>query len=84
MLPDQWMSDVYIGLALQALCRMASGVGCEIPGTPAQKSNAAPVSDAHEEIQIQGERLSTGKNPATTAMLIAKLYHVRSAVDNLA
>jgi hypothetical protein len=63
---------------------MASGVGCEIPGTPAQKSNAAPVSDAHEEIQIQGERLSTGKNPATTAMLIAKLYHVRSAVDNLA
>jgi hypothetical protein len=78
------MSDVYFGLALQSLCRMASGVECEVPSTPAQKSNAAPVSDAHEEIQIQGERLSTGEDPTTAAILIAKLYYVRSAVDNLA
>jgi hypothetical protein len=78
------MSDVHFGLALQALCCMASGVECVPPGAPAEKSNAAPVSDAHEKVQIQSERLSTGKDPATAAILIAKLYHVRSAVDNIA
>ena len=78
------MSDVYFGLAFQALRCVASGVECKLLGTPAQKSNAAPVSDAHEEVQIQGERLSAGKNPATAAILIAKLDYVRSAADNLA
>jgi len=73
------------GLALQALCRMTSGVECEVPGTPAQKSNAAPVSDAHEEIQIQGESLSTGENHGNSGQ-----YSLRSSItsgvrsDNLA
>ena len=78
------MSDVDFGLAFQAVRCVASGVECKVPGTPAQKANAAPVPDAHEQVQIQGQRLSTGKDPATAAMLIAKLYPVRSAVDNLA
>jgi hypothetical protein len=78
------MSDVYFGLALQSLRCVASGAECELPGTPAEKSNAAPVSDAHEKVQIQSERLSSGKNPGTAAILIAKLYHVRSAVDHIA
>ena len=78
------MSDVYFGLAFQALRCVASRVECELPGTPAQKTNAAPVSDAHENVQIQGERLGAREDPATTPVLIAQFHLVRSAADELA
>jgi hypothetical protein len=49
------MSDVHLALALQALRRMASGVECKHLCTTAKKSNAAPVSDAYKQLQVQGE-----------------------------
>jgi hypothetical protein len=84
VLPDEWMGEVYSGFAFQALRCAASTVDYKLPGTPAQKPNAPPVSDAHKKVQIQGERLGTGKDPATAAVLIAELDHVRSAADDLA
>ena len=57
------MSDVYFGLTLQALRCVASGVERKPLCTTAQESNAAPVSDAHEKVQIQGERFGDWKGP---------------------
>jgi hypothetical protein len=74
------MSNVYSGIAFQTLCCLAAGVERKLLCTAAQKSNASPVPDAHEKVQIQGARLSSGKNPATAAMLIAKLHHIRSGL----
>jgi len=48
VLPDQWVSDVYSGLAFQAPRRMASGVERELLCETAQESNAAYVSYADE------------------------------------
>jgi hypothetical protein len=84
VLPDEWMGEVYSGFAFQAPRGAASVVDYKLPGTPAQKPNAAPVADAHKKVQIQGERLGTGKDPATAAVLIAELDFVSSASDDLA
>src|SRR5947207_2254763 len=78
------MSDICFGLAFKALRCVASGVKCELLCTTAQKSNAAPVSDAHEEVQIQGERVGDGEEPATAPVPIAELDFARSAGDKLA
>jgi hypothetical protein len=78
------MGDVCSSLAFQALRCMASEVDVKLLCTTAQKSNAAPVSDAHEEVQIQCERLGARENPAATSVLIAELDFVSSASDDLA
>jgi len=78
------MSDVHFCLALQALRCVAAGVECKLLGTTAQKSNAAPVSDAHKEVQVQSERVPTGEGPVTASVLIAELDFVRSTGDELA
>jgi hypothetical protein len=62
---------------------MASGVKRKLLCTTAQESQATPVSDPNEEIQIQGERLVVGEEPATTAMRAAKFDLVRSAGDKV-
>jgi len=84
VLPDQWVSDVYSGLAFQAPRRMASGVDHEFLCATAQESNAAPVSDANKQVQIHGERFGTGEDSATTPVLITQFDFVRSATDDLA
>jgi hypothetical protein len=84
LLPDQWMSDVYSGLAFQTLRGPATSIELRPLCPPAQKSNPAPVSDAHKKVEIQGKRLSTGKDPATAAVLIPALDVIRSAADDLA
>lgn len=84
VLPDQWMGDVSSGLAFQPLRCVASGVDCKHLCTPAEKSNAAPISDTHKKVQIQGERFGTGENPTTAPVLIAELDFVWSAADDLA
>jgi hypothetical protein len=78
------MGDVHSVLAFQPMRCMASGVECELPGTPTQKSNAASVSDAHKEVQVQSERIRTSESPVTAAVLITKLDLVRRAVEDLA
>jgi hypothetical protein len=82
--PDERMGEVYSGFVFQTLRSVASRVDHKLPGTPAQKPNAPPVSDAHKKVQIQGERFVTGKDSATAAVLIAELHFVRSAADDLA
>jgi hypothetical protein len=78
------MSDVYFGFAFQALRCVASGVERKLLRATAQKSNATPVSDAHKEVHVQGERLCAGEDPATAPVRIAELDFVRSAADDLA
>jgi len=77
------MGDVYFALAFQALRGAASSVDCKLLNTAAQKPNSAPISDPHKKVQIQGERLGTGKVPKTAAMLIAEFDCVQSAADDL-
>jgi hypothetical protein len=84
MLSDQGMSDMYSALAFQALRCVASCVECELLCTTAQKSNAAPVADAHKQVQIQGERLRAGKAPAATSARIAELDFIWGSADDLA
>jgi hypothetical protein len=83
MLPYQWMSDVQLTVTLQALRRVASGIKCKCLGAATQKSNAAPVSDAHEQGQIQGERVRAGEEPATASVRIAEFDFVGSVGDYL-
>jgi hypothetical protein len=83
VLPDAWMGDVYSGLALQTLRCVASCVERKLLVTSAQKSNTAPVSDAHKKVHVQGKRLGTREYPATASVLIAELDFVRSATDDL-
>jgi len=82
--PDERMGEVYSGFVFQTLRSVASRVDHKLPGTPAQKPNAPPVSDAYKKVQIQGKRFGTGKDSATAAVLIAELHFVRSAADDLA
>ena len=49
-----------------------------------QKSNAAAVSDPYKEVQIQGERIGAGEDPATTSIFVAEFDFVGSALDDLA
>jgi hypothetical protein len=78
------MSDVYLAITFQALCRMAPGVQRKLLGAAAQESNAAQVSDADEQIQIQRERFDAGNRPVATPVYVAKLDFVRRAGDELA
>ena len=84
MLPDQWMSDVYSGLAFQPLRRMASGVESELLCATTQESNAAPVPDTHKQVQLHAECFGTGEDSATTPVLITQLDFGRSPTDDLA
>jgi hypothetical protein len=70
-------------IAFQALRCVASSVERKLLGAPTQKSNAAPISDAHKKVQVQGKRLGTREDPATAPVLIAELDFVRSATDDL-
>ena len=74
------MGEVYSGFAFQALRCVASSIDCKFLGAPTEKTNTAPISDAHKEIQIQCERLASRKDSATAAMLITQLDRVRRAV----
>jgi hypothetical protein len=78
------MSDVYSRLVLQALRCVASGVGGKLLGTPAEKSNTAPVADTYKKGQIQGKSFDTRKDPTAASVLIAKLDFVRSPAEDLA
>jgi hypothetical protein len=78
------MSDVYLAITFQALCRMASGVERKLLSAAAQESNAAPVSDANKQAQIHRESFGTGQDSATTAVFITQFDSVRSASDDLA
>ena len=49
---------------------MASGVERELLRATTQESNAASVSDADEQIQIQLERFGAKEDSATTPVLI--------------
>jgi hypothetical protein len=84
MLPDEWVGDVGPGFAIQSLGCAASSVGCVLLSPSAQKSNAAQVTNAHKKVQIQQERLCTGKYPAAAPVLIPKFDFVRRAADDLA
>ncbi|MGA7414547.1 MAG: hypothetical protein WBW33_29020 [Bryobacteraceae bacterium] len=83
MLTDEWMGDVDAVLIFRASRSAASRVDDKLLCATAQKSNSAPVSNAHEEIQIQGERLWTGKKPATAAILVPEFDFAWSSADNL-
>jgi hypothetical protein len=63
---------------------VASGVECKLLCPIAQKSNAAPVSDSHEKLKIQSQRLGAGENPATAPVRISELDVVRSAGKDFA
>ena len=76
------MSDVYSGLAFQALRCMASGVESELLCTSTQESNAAPVPDADKQVQIHVERFGTGEDSATTPVFITQFDFVGSATDD--
>jgi hypothetical protein len=78
------MGDVYFGLAFQSLRCVAARVDCKLPGSPAQKSYAAPISDAHKKVQIQGARVGAREDSATASVLISELDFVRRAADDLA
>jgi hypothetical protein len=78
------MSDVKSAFPFQALRGVASGVECKLLCTTAQKPDAASVSNANKQVQIQGERLGTGEDPATTPVLILGLDCIPSARDKLA
>jgi hypothetical protein len=77
------MSDVHFGLAFQSLRCVTSGIERKLLCTTAQESKAPPVSDPNKKIQIQGERLIAGKEPATTPVRIAKFDFLRGAGDKL-
>jgi len=78
------MSNVHSGLALQALGCVASRVGRKLLRAAAEKFNAPPVPNAHKQVQIQGERLGTGKDTAEAPVLIPKFDLIRSVADDLA
>ena len=61
---------------------MTAGVERKRLGSPPHKSNAAPVSDAHEKVQIQDERLGTGKDPTTAAVLIREVCAAASSASS--
>lgn len=84
MLKDQRMSDVYPSFACQSLRCAAPSVECKFPCTPTQKSNAAAVPDANKKVQIQGECLGIGNDPATPSVLIAEFNVIWSVTDDLA
>jgi len=77
------MSDIYSRIASQALRCVASSVDCELLCAPAQKSDPAAVSDTYKKVQIQGECLGTGEDPAAAPVLIAELDFVRRVADYL-
>ena len=66
------------------VCRMASGVERKLLGAAAQESNAAQVSDADEQIQIQRECFGAGKRSVATPVCVAEFDFVRSAGDKVA
>jgi hypothetical protein len=78
------MSYIHFALALQPLRGVASGAECKLMCARAQKLDAATVSDAHEKVRIQGERVSNGKNPATAAVVVTQLDLARRARDEIA
>ena len=78
------MGDVDSPLALQTFHIVASSVDGNPLCTTAQKAKAAPVSNAHEEVQIQSQRFGAGENPATPAVLVAQFDFIRSTTDDLA
>jgi hypothetical protein len=83
MFLDHWVGDVYSCLALQALRCVASGVNGESLRATTQESNAAPVANADEQVQIHIERFGSGENPATAAVIISQFDCIRSAFDQL-
>jgi hypothetical protein len=78
------MSDVCFTLAFWLLRGVAAGIEGELLRPTAQKSNAAAVSDPDKEVQIQGERIGAGEDPATTSIFVAEFDFVGSAFDYLA
>ena len=67
------------------MARIVSGLGpVSYTHLTAKKSNAAPVSDANKEIQVQGQRVDAGEDPATASVFIAEFDFVGSAFDDLA
>jgi hypothetical protein len=83
VLPNERMGDIPPAVIFQALRCVAPAVECKLLWTTTQKLNAAPVSDANEKVQIQGEGFDTGESLATAPVLIAKLNDIWSAGDHL-
>jgi hypothetical protein len=83
MFTNQWMSDVFSCLALQTLRCLTSSADGKLPRATAQESNAAPVADAHEQVQIQGKCFGAREIPAIAAVLIPELDCIRSAAYGL-
>jgi hypothetical protein len=78
------MGDVSARLAFEALRSVAPGVERKLPSTTSKKSNASPVSDANKKIQIQGERLVPGEDPATATVIVVEFDEIRRTGDDLA
>lgn len=75
---------VHSGVTLQALGCPTTCVYYELRRAPPEKPNTATVANTDEQGQIQGKGFGAGKHPAAPSVLIAELYLVSSALDNLA
>ena len=84
MLPDKRIGDVYSGIIFRASRSAASRVDGKPLCATAQKSNAAPVSNADKKVHIQGLGFSAGQEPAKTSELILEFDLVRRSTDDVA
>jgi hypothetical protein len=83
MLANHGMADVHPMSVLHTVRRSAAGVNHEGLRSRARKSNAAPVSNTHKQVEIQCQRLLFGKNlaaaPADTELTGSLPERSRSA-----
>jgi hypothetical protein len=71
MLPNHWWGDLYAGRICESLSGTTASVQCTFRCAMAHEQDTFPVSNAHEEVQIQCERLRTGHPLIATPVYIS-------------
>jgi hypothetical protein len=74
--PHQRARYVHAGRVLQPLRGTAPRVDSGSLGPRAQEPDSAAVSDAYEEVQVQGQCLASGDYAVASSILISDLYAV--------
>ena len=79
MLPDVWMRNIPSLLVFESPCRAATGVEHLSDGLWPEESEAAAVSDANEQIEIQRQGLIYGQQSTVAPVCVSQLDSFCSA-----